>query len=88
MKASKCDPPGEHFLELLGGGNSRKVDDISKQVYLRVKEEVYGNMQWIHKSTLVIFPFKKEHWWDSINKDNPFVFEERDFRYAVVHPEE
>ena len=86
MRCSKCDPPGEHPIELLSNskGGSRNIDTISKRVFLSVKEEVYGNLQWIHKLTLNIHPFKKEHWWDSVFKDKPFEFSEKEFKYKIV----
>jgi hypothetical protein len=87
MTMSKCDPPGEHTLELLFSAKSRDLSTISKRVYFYIEEVVYGNKQWIHKLTLNIHPFKQEHWWESINKDKPFQFKETDFKYEVVEPE-
>ena len=87
MKASKCDPPNEHPIELIAGVQNRDLSAIAKRVYFYVEEVVYGNKQWIHKLTLNIYPFKKEHWWESINKEKPFEFKEIDFKYEVVEPE-
>lgn len=89
MQCSKCDPPGEHFLELFSGSGltTRKTDGIAKRVYFYVEEKVYGNLQMVHKLTLNIHPFKQEHWWDSINKENPFIFPQIEFKYEIIQPE-
>lgn len=83
MKCSKCDPPGEHFLELLAGNTSRDTSTIGKGVYLSVYEtNKYGHAEWQLKHKLTIHPFKKEHWW--ADGKTEFVFEECEFRYSIV----
>lgn len=85
MRCSKCDPPGEHIIEaMMNSSGDRTTDNIAKRVYFYVKEPIYGNLQWVHKLTLNIYPFKQEHWWESIDENNPFVFSEIDFRYKIV----
>lgn len=84
MQCSKCDPPNEHFIELINGSQLRNVDTIAKGVFFYVYEEVYGIEQWIEKYQIDIFPFKKEHWWES---KNGFEFKECEFRYNINSPE-
>jgi len=80
MRCSKCDPPHEGVMEGLLQKNFRTLDTIAKGVFLSVKEEVYGHSQFILKHELVIYPFKKEHWWES---SNGFEFEECEFKYEI-----
>jgi len=81
MTISKSHAPGDHFLELLVG-SQRKIDDIGKDVYLKVFDEAFGIRQWVIKYHLVIHPFKQEHWWPSSKE--PFEFAECEFRYRIV----
>lgn len=97
MRASKSDQPGEHMVELLNGTNSRTLDSIAKRVYFYVYEPVYGNMQWVMKYTLNVYPFKASHWWPKAPKNiiekeftgDPFIleYEEIPFRYEIIEPE-
>ena len=84
MKCSKCDAPGDHFIELMAGNSSRTIDTIAKRVYFYVYEDVYGHMQWILKYTLNIYPFQKSHWWPC----EDFNFEPRKFKYEFVKEKE
>lgn len=88
MQCSKCDPPGEHFLELLSGNNQRDISQIGKGVWFYVYEAVYSHKQFVLKHQLTIYPFKQEHWWESVDKEKPFVFEETEFRYKIIEPKE
>lgn len=87
MQCSKCDPPGEHPIEHLSE-TTRTVDTIAKRVYFYVQEKVYGNLQWVHKLTLNIYPFKPEHWWEPVTKESRFKPEAREFKYELVTPTE
>jgi len=87
MRCSKCDPPGEHFLELLAGKESKNRDtsNIAKYAFFYVWESVYGHEQWVMKYQLSIHPFKKSHWWENMD-GSPFEFEECKFRYEIREP--
>ncbi len=88
MSNSKCDPPGEHTLEIWANKGKIKGGDISKiakVVWFYVWEEIYGVEQWVVKYNLAIHPFKKRHWWES-EKDFKFDGRGRKFKYRVLPP--
>ena len=82
MQCSKCDAPNDHLIEHLTNKQSRLLENIAKRVYFYAEMEIFGNVQWIHKYTLNIYPFKDNHWWEDTRGN--FKFEEREFKYEIV----
>ena len=80
MQGSRCDPPGKGYKEQLFHLKPLLIKDIAKEVYFYIEEEIHGIKQFVQKATLIIHPFKQEHWWSE--KDD-FKFKKCKFKYEV-----
>ena len=95
MSISKCDPPGEHPMELMSGSSGNVNQDNTKKakmVFLFKTMPIFGIDQSVQKYALNIHPFKPEHWWNVMAKKDiglpelPYEFQERPLRYEVIIP--